>query len=180
MRVNRARRAPRIRPVILVILLLAAAPASAGQATGLHFERIGKAGGPPPEVITALHQDRNGYLWIGSRSGLLLFDGYSYTTFQHDPSDPGSITDNTIRTFYEDRDGSLWIGTNTGEIRNALRYGWLEFEIEGRACRLQAYRMEEVGSGGPSLFTIDVTGRNEQRVATPSFASDPAWSPLLS
>lgn len=33
---------------------------------------------------------------------------------------------------------------------------------------------------GPSLFTIDVTGRNEQRVATPSFASDPAWSPLLS
>jgi TolB protein len=36
------------------------------------------------------------------------------------------------------------------------------------------------GSGGPSLFTIDVTGRNEQRVPTPSFASDPAWSPLLS
>jgi len=35
------------------------------------------------------------------------------------------------------------------------------------------------GSGGPSLFTVDVTGRNEQRVPTPSFASDPAWSPLL-
>jgi Tol biopolymer transport system component len=34
--------------------------------------------------------------------------------------------------------------------------------------------------GGPSLFTIDVTGRNEQKVPTPSFASDPAWSPLLS
>jgi len=36
------------------------------------------------------------------------------------------------------------------------------------------------GTGGPSLFTIDVGGRNEQRIATPSFASDPAWSPLLS
>jgi TolB protein len=36
------------------------------------------------------------------------------------------------------------------------------------------------GSGGPALFTVDVTGRNEQRVPTPSFASDPAWSPLLS
>jgi TolB protein len=36
------------------------------------------------------------------------------------------------------------------------------------------------GSGGPSLFTVDITGRNEQRVPTPSFASDPAWSPLLS
>lgn len=33
---------------------------------------------------------------------------------------------------------------------------------------------------GPSLFTIDITGRNELKVPTPSYASDPAWSPLLS
>jgi TolB protein len=36
------------------------------------------------------------------------------------------------------------------------------------------------GTSGPSLFTIDISGRNEQRVPTPSYASDPAWSPLLS
>jgi TolB protein len=36
------------------------------------------------------------------------------------------------------------------------------------------------GNAGPSLYTVDITGRNEQRVPTPGFASDPAWSPLLS
>jgi TolB protein len=36
------------------------------------------------------------------------------------------------------------------------------------------------GTSGPSLFTVDISGRNEQRVPTPGFASDPAWSPLLS
>ena len=36
------------------------------------------------------------------------------------------------------------------------------------------------GNSGPSLFTIDIAGRNEQRVPTPNYASDPAWSPLLS
>jgi TolB protein len=36
------------------------------------------------------------------------------------------------------------------------------------------------GNSGPSLFTVDISGRNEQRVPTPGFASDPAWSPLLS
>jgi TolB protein len=36
------------------------------------------------------------------------------------------------------------------------------------------------GASGPALYTIDLTGRNEQKVPTPSFASDPAWSPLLS
>ena len=35
------------------------------------------------------------------------------------------------------------------------------------------------GNGGPGLYTVDVTGRNEQQVRTPSYASDPSWSPLL-
>jgi len=36
------------------------------------------------------------------------------------------------------------------------------------------------GNAGPQLFTVDLTGYNEQRVPTPAYASDPAWSPLLS
>jgi len=36
------------------------------------------------------------------------------------------------------------------------------------------------GQSGPSLYSVDITGRNEQKIPTPSFASDPAWSPLLS
>jgi TolB protein len=36
------------------------------------------------------------------------------------------------------------------------------------------------GAAGPALYTVDITGRNEQRIPTPSYASDPAWSPLLS
>jgi TolB protein len=36
------------------------------------------------------------------------------------------------------------------------------------------------GNAGPALYTVDITGRNEQRIPTPSYASDPAWSPLLS
>jgi TolB protein len=35
------------------------------------------------------------------------------------------------------------------------------------------------GAGGPKLFTIDLTGRNERQIQTPNFGSDPAWSPLL-
>ncbi|MFT3671021.1 Tol-Pal system beta propeller repeat protein TolB [Aestuariivirga sp.] len=34
-------------------------------------------------------------------------------------------------------------------------------------------------SGGPHLFSVDVTGYNEQQVPTPEFSSDPAWSPKL-
>ncbi len=37
----------------------------------------------------------------------------------------------------------------------------------------------QMGAPGPSLFSIDISGRNQLRVPTPSYASDPAWSPLL-
>jgi TolB protein len=33
--------------------------------------------------------------------------------------------------------------------------------------------------GGPQLYSVDITGYNEQRIPTPGFASDPAWSPRL-
>lgn len=36
------------------------------------------------------------------------------------------------------------------------------------------------GSAGASLYTIDISGRNELKQPTPGYASDPAWSPLLS
>ncbi len=35
------------------------------------------------------------------------------------------------------------------------------------------------GDAGPSLYTIDISGRNELKVPTQGYASDPAWSPLL-
>jgi TolB protein len=34
------------------------------------------------------------------------------------------------------------------------------------------------GDSGPSLYSVDIWGRNEQQIPTESFASDPAWSPL--
>ena len=44
--------------------------------------------------------------------------------------------------------------------------------------RVIMFQRQAAGSGGPKLFSIDLTGRNEQSIPTPAFGSDPAWSPL--
>jgi TolB protein len=46
--------------------------------------------------------------------------------------------------------------------------------------RVLMFFREPGGAAGPSLYSVDVTGRNEQKIPTPAYASDPAWSPLLS
>jgi TolB protein len=45
--------------------------------------------------------------------------------------------------------------------------------------RVIMYLKQAAGSGGPKLYSVDLTGRNEQQIPSPNFASDPAWSPLL-
>ncbi len=48
---------------------------------------------------------------------------------------------------------TIRIATNTEEIRQALRYGYFEFEIQGQKCRLQVYRMlDDNETGGAQLF----------------------------
>ncbi len=44
---------------------------------------------------------------------------------------------------------------------------------------LMFWRDSQSTSGGPKIYSVDITGFNERQVTTPSFASDPAWSPLL-
>jgi TolB protein len=44
---------------------------------------------------------------------------------------------------------------------------------------LMFFRDTQGASGGPQLWSVDITGYNEQQVPTPGFASDPAWSPKL-
>jgi TolB protein len=44
---------------------------------------------------------------------------------------------------------------------------------------LMFFRESQGASGGPRIHSVDLTGYNERVVTTPSFGSDPAWSPLL-
>ena len=44
---------------------------------------------------------------------------------------------------------------------------------------LMFFRESQGETGGPRIYSIDLTGYNEHAVPTPAFASDPAWSPLL-
>ncbi|MHA7888321.1 MULTISPECIES: Tol-Pal system beta propeller repeat protein TolB [Roseicyclus] len=46
--------------------------------------------------------------------------------------------------------------------------------------RVLMFTRETAGAdGAPAVYSVDISGRNLQRVATPGMASDPSWSPRL-
>ncbi len=63
-------------------------------------------------TVNCLFEDSEGYLWIGTRDGLNLYNGYNFEVFRVNPSLQNSISDNYIRAIEETDDGKIWIATN--------------------------------------------------------------------
>lgn len=61
------------------------------------------------EQLYALHQSKDGYIWLGTQGGLVRFDGIRFSLFskQNFPQ----IKENSIRGVVEDNDGNIWFAT---------------------------------------------------------------------
>jgi len=66
-----------------------------------------------PSGINALAQTTDGYLWLGTNSGLYRFDGVTFEFYQ--PPRGQRLPDTSIATLYATREGGLWIGYTLGE-----------------------------------------------------------------
>jgi TolB protein len=85
--------------------------------------------------------------------------------------------------FTNQQDGRFHIGVmrTDGSEERLLTSSFLD---EGPSWapngRVIMFTRETAGAdGAPAIYSVDISGRNLQRVSTPGMASDPAWSPQL-
>jgi len=73
---------------------------------------------PPVRAILQDPNDPTGVLWVGTLGGLYRFDTATgvYTGYHHNPSNPKSLSDDTIFEMQFDRSGILWIATDGGGL----------------------------------------------------------------
>jgi len=70
--------------------------------------------GLPDSRVTAVLQSHNGYLWVGTRSGLARFDGVRFTIF--DSGNTPEMQSPHVTCLFEDSTGTIWIGHESGEL----------------------------------------------------------------
>jgi ligand-binding sensor domain-containing protein len=66
-------------------------------------------------AINAITQTKDGYLWIGTQTGLLRFDGVRFVPWK--PAGGNKLPSPISYALLGARDGSLWIGTDSGLSR---------------------------------------------------------------
>ncbi len=100
----------RVAVLLLSAALLVSRPALAvdpNRALTQYVHRIWQVQqGLPQATIYAMLQDSDGYLWLGTQSGLVRFDGVRFT-----PIDAGPLRGAWVQSLIEDRQGIVWVGT---------------------------------------------------------------------
>ncbi|SEM36057.1 Two component regulator propeller [Luteibacter sp. UNCMF331Sha3.1] len=75
-----------------------------------------------PGQVTALAQTSDGYLWLGTQTGLYRFDGVRFERYR--PREGGDFLASSVASLYAPPSGGLWVG---------FRYGVASFIDKDRA-----------------------------------------------
>lgn len=131
---------------LLLALALVAHAASAVQAPP-RFDAVGDAAAIPQSVVSALAQDHDGRLWIGTGAGLVRYDGYSFrsqTLSVGKEGGPALRGLGFVRSILVARDGRLWVGTESDGLA----------VLDPRSEQLQVFRSNPADAGALAPGTI--------------------------
>lgn len=101
-----------VRNTILILSLVFLSQVTNAQRHEFNFINFSSNNGLSANTVNAMLKDGLGYMWFATEDGLNKFDGTSFTVYNHNVLDTGSIGTNQIQVIYEDPSGNLWVGTN--------------------------------------------------------------------
>ncbi|MGA1976894.1 MAG: two-component regulator propeller domain-containing protein [Bacteroidales bacterium] len=76
------------------------------------FKNYGADSKIPDGFVYTLIQADNGYLWVGTASGIYRFDGFDYYNVAYPDTSQGKFTTCCLK----DKNGVLWFGCNDGSV----------------------------------------------------------------
>ena len=102
-----------------------------------HFQHLTSDMGLSQSNVVSITRDNNGFLWIGTENGLNKFDGYSFTTYYHNPNDPFSLSNDWILRMRVDSQNRLWVTTRIGfHLFDRVTDRFIRYKFQGEAAYL--------------------------------------------
>lgn len=159
-----------VRFLIITLFFIVCFSANAQQNT-LAFKHLSLNEGLSQSPIFSIKQDKFGFIWIGSRKGLIRFDGYEFKTYVNDHYDNKNNRQRDINAIYEDAKNNIWLGTSSGLYhfdRNSEQFTYVPLlGVKFISCLLPAVDNKLWAGTDQGLRLIDCKTRTEKNFKNP-------------
>ena len=129
--------------LVFAVLTLLVVPAAAAT-RDYYFTTLGSERGLTQNSVTALQQDSQGFVWVGTQGGLHRYDGQRYIAYRHNPADPASLPDSFVTALAVDAERTLWVGT----------YSQYVSRLDLRSGRVQRFRPADDDPSGAQVMAL--------------------------
>lgn len=93
-----------------IVLLSTIFMASGAVAQDIRFEHYTSENGLPSNALYVVSESDDGYLWIGSKVGLIRFDGLNFQSLLHERDDDLALPGRSVQYLINDSENRLWLG----------------------------------------------------------------------
>ncbi|WP_339708624.1 two-component regulator propeller domain-containing protein [uncultured Kriegella sp.] len=148
----------------------------------IKFEHYNDDNGLSHNSVRHIVQDENGFLWVGTFSGLNRFDGYEFKSYTSTSDIPNTIPNDDITALELDEEQNhLWIGTRNGLALFDMETHTLRtFQPEAnnssslqdeevRSVHVDRFKQVWVGTKNKGLFIYNAEANTFKKIALPGF-----------
>lgn len=174
------------RRAIAALVLALAVGAAQAQAPALPnndkaaFTVLSIKDGMPNSSVSAIVQDRQGFLWFSTQGGLCRYDGQNFISYENEPFNDASISGDLVQTLYLDQTDILWVGTYAGlnrfvpESQSFVHYRYSDSNPQSLSNDL-VIAISRDGQGNLWVGTLNGLNRLDEKTGTfTRYFSDPS------
>lgn len=103
-----------MRWLICIVVLQLCSLMGISQSEHYSFSKLDTYNGLSNNQVSAILKDGDGFLWVGTSSGLNRYDGHSCKVFRKNPLDSTSLKDDGVTALYELPGNKIWVTTRGG------------------------------------------------------------------
>lgn len=131
------------RRAFLFVGLLMTSAGNLGAQTDFNVKIWQAEDGLPNNIVQAIAQARDGYIWVGTREGLARFDGENFQLIKLLPQ----TSQPSVTCLFGSRDGSIWVGTDHSGIFHLQGDKLTHCDVPGGGRNISVYEIQASGDG---------------------------------
>lgn len=105
-----------IKGLLFISLLLSTFLTTNASVKNIRFEEVHSVNFLPQNMVLSIHQDKLGFLWLGTINGLYKYDGYQFKDYSLSQISTNRSYSNRVISIKEEQSGKLWFKTYDGRM----------------------------------------------------------------